>query len=717
LTFAAKFGKPLSLSVILWLACSRCVTLAQQSPADSDSADAMRAYYDAAERLLSTQDKEQAAFQFRLFLREALRRIAEDRSRIGEYAAAVPLFQRALELGPTDVAVRWGYADAALAARDYSEAKELLNAPSAACAKVPAQSSCARVHLMLGRALFGMADYQPAKDQFEAAVAIDPTFETGYALGKAYLALSDRGQTARIFAEMVASFGDSAAIHLDFGRAYGEADFPEEAIQEFKAAMAEDDARPGVHYGLGAAYLMRSGDTGFVEAEAQFRKELTLHPDDPYSYSQLGYIAMSRHDLAEAERNLSRASKLDPRNPDNFLLLGEIYTHLDRLADAEAALRNAIVTTTDPSRNHYQVRGAHYQLGRLLIRRGEVDEGKKQLRIAEDLLIQNSLLDRVNLAGKPIACYQFPQAIASLPADPQAQAAVRDFERRVAPAIADSYNNLGAVAAGDHNYAEAVDDFAQAATWNPTLEGLDLNWGKAAFAMKQYRQATVCLGRYLESHPHAANVREPLGFSRFMLQDYAGAIAAMAPIAAELDATPLLDYAYAESLVMTGEYDDGVTRLQQLERPNPGLAMVHVALGKALLNHSAYTGAETELRTALALKPEDAEVSFLLAQDLIAQKRERDAEQILAGLIGHGSKDPGVYRQIGRLQLKNGDLVAAIRNLETAEGLDPRSVSTHQELAEAYLRAARAEEAMREKKLIETLQAQAPSKENKTDQK
>jgi tetratricopeptide (TPR) repeat protein len=703
------------VSAGLWLTWTASLAHAQQQ-LQPTSDDAMQAHYDAGERLLSTGDREQAALQFRLFLTDALHRIAEDRSRIGEYATAVPLFERALRLAPNDTALRLDYAEAALAVRDYAKAKTLMETQLEACPNSSMKSLCAKAHLTLGRALFGMADYVPAKDEFEAAVALDPTFETGYELGKAYLPLSKEQQTARIFAEMLSSFGDSATIHLDFGQAYGEADFPEQAISEFKAAMEKDDALPEVHYCLGAAYLMRSGESGFAVAETQFRKELALHPDDSFSYSQLGYIAMSRHDLAAAEIDLSRASKLAPRNPDNFLLLGEIYTQLERPSDAEAALRQAIAVSSDPSRNHYQIRGAHYQLGRLLLQGGDLEEGKKQLRIAEDLLIQNSLLDRVNLAGKPIAGFQFPK-VANLPANPEAQAAVHDFERRVAPAIADSYNNLGALSAADKNYLGAVDDFEQAATWNPAMDGLDFNWGKAAFAAKQYSQAALCFGRYLQAHPGAVDVREPLGFSHFMLQDYGGAVNALAPIADRLQATPLLAYAYAESLLQSGNYDSGMARLQQLESSNPSLAVIHLAIGKAFLSHTEYAKAEPEVRAALTLKPEDSEAKFVLARILLALQRVQEAQALLSDLIARGSNNPDVYLQMSRIQMEHGGLTSAISTLEAACKSNPNNISIHQELASAYRQASRSDDSSHEMKLVEALQSQSFSSGKKVDEK
>jgi tetratricopeptide (TPR) repeat protein len=680
---------PVYLALELMTCPSSAFAQVKKPASDSASDVALQQQYNLAQRLQSSQDFAQAGFQFRLFLAQALYRVAEDRVRIGDYTEASPLFDRALKLAPSHADIHIDYAEAALAAKDFSTARQVAESQLALYPADCKTSECEKVHRILGDALLGMGDAEAAKDQFAITVGINSSYENGYNLATAYLAIPDKQNAARVFAEMQASFGDAAGIHMDFGRAYGEADFPEDAIVEFKKAIAANDKMPEAHYSLGAAYLMRSGDTGFEQAETEFRTELRYHPNDYYSYSQLGYIAMSRHNLQEAEVDLRRATVLDPHNPDNFLLLGQIYTDTDRTTDAIAALRSAIAVTSDPTRNHYQIRGAHYQLGRLLIQTGDVAGGKKEMQIAEDLLLKNRALDQVYLVGKPLAGYQFPKAADTTPANPEAIAAEKDFEKRIGPAIADSYNNLGASAASERDYREALDDFEQAAAWNPQLDGLDYNWGRAAYAAKQFRVAATCLGRYLEAHPDATGVRGPLGMSRFMLGDYSGAVKALAPMASDLDATPLLAYAYDDSLVQV-DYDRGIDRLLTLEKANPTIAVIHLAIGKAYLGHQHFAEAEPELRTAVRLKPTDTDALYSLAADLYALKSTTEAANLLQQLAtsAEGRQDPALLHRIGKLQLAHGDTRSALSTLQSAAQLSPKDQSIQDDLSAASHRVA-----------------------------
>jgi tetratricopeptide (TPR) repeat protein len=642
----------------------------------------LQQHYDAAEALQAKGDLAQAASEYKLFLADALHRVANGRAQVGEYSEAAPLFDEALAFNPDNSALEMDYAEAALDAHDLPKTQHLAQGLIDSSPKNARDLRMAKLHWLLGQVMLGMVDVNGARQQFAAAVAISPTFENQYALAQAYLAMLDKNSASKIFAKMLAQFGDSAQIHMQFGLAYGNADFPDEGIPEFKKALARNDRLLDAHYSLGASYLSKSGDTAFLDAEAEFRKELSFHPDDFYSYYELGHLAMSEHQLPEALRDLTRAGELNPSSDDTFLMLGDLDSQLGRTADAESALRHAIQVCIDPSRNHYQIRGAHYELGLLLIQEGKSEEGKKEMQAAEDLLLQNRKLDAANLAGKSIV--RFPSRKADAITDPAAAARVKQFEEQVGPVIADSFNNLGAFSAQTEDYASASGYFKHASEWNPEMDGLDYNWGRAAFGARDYRQAVICLSRYMQTHPDDARPRIPLGMSQFMLSDYSGAIDTLSPLGAQLDAAPLLAYAYAESLVKTGDTDQGIARLESLEKADTNLAMVPVALGDALASQKQYQKAEVQLRTALHINPADKNAQFDLALTLIALGQKDEARSLLKELADHPeTNDPKIFYQLGKLQLELGDTDAAITSLEAAAKLAPDDDAIRLELTEA----------------------------------
>jgi tetratricopeptide (TPR) repeat protein len=406
-----------------------------------------------------------------------------------------------------------------------------------------------------------------------------------------------------LFAQVLAKFGSTAGMHMKLGVAYGEAGYPDQAIEEFNKAIAKDDKLPGVHYALGASYINKSSEAGFPLAEPELRKELLIQPNDPLVYPQLGRAAMSQHKLHEAEMDLETATVLSPENADNFFLLGELYVELHRPVDAEKALRVAIEKTPDPAASHYAIQRAHYRLGRLLVEDGKLEEGKNELDIAQDMLLRSREQDESKMAGAPAISAILSTVRA---ATPKELAAERAFEKQIGPPMADCYNNLAAIEAIDKDYAKAADDYEGAYRWDAARNGLDDHWGRTAFAAQHYTQALGPLGRALAAHPEDVPLRSMLGVSQHETHDYADAVATLRPMEKYLHAIPLLAFAYSESMMKTGDFAQASAWLAPLVQADPGNAVLHRALGEAFAGSGNQSRAEQELRTAAELDPNHA---------------------------------------------------------------------------------------------------------------
>jgi tetratricopeptide (TPR) repeat protein len=551
---------------------------------------------------------EQAAFAYKLFIASAVDELATDRQKLGDKPLAARRFEEACTLRPNDEDLLLRTAQAERDAGNLTRAKELT-------AKLLAsQTKSAEAHALNASVLARSGETDAAIKEYEAAVALDPSLENGFALAKAYLTAKDEKSAAKIFAEMQASTGETSAIHMDIGRAYGEAGYPDQAIVEFKKALAKDSTLPGLHYSLGASYLLSMGEIDFPQAAAEFHKELALHPDDFLSHSQLGYIALTGHNYPEAEKELRRAAEINPRDPDTLLSLGQLYVDTNRPADAEPVLRQSIALTTDLSRNHYQVQRAHYLLGRVLLQTGRSQDARAEMQTSTDLLKLTTLENQGKSAEEIAAGSRILSQPVSPLLDPRALSAMEDREKHLSPAIADSYNNLGAITASDKDFPAAVYAFQKAAEWNPGLEGIDYNLGRAAYSAKDYATAVAPLGRYLQQNPGDVWFRSALGVSLFMTGKYQASIDTLRPMEASLQSVPPLATIYAAGLVETGDLVNGIARLQQLESAAPDKPELHRMLGKAYLTSGDKTRAEQELRAALRLDPSDTETQHRLTQ-------------------------------------------------------------------------------------------------------
>jgi tetratricopeptide (TPR) repeat protein len=584
---------------------------------------ALQSLYDAAQRSQRNGNLSEAAGDYRAFLSEVLEEVANSHAQIGDYGRASELFDEALTLNPDSLSLKKDYAGAALEAGDLKRAETLARELLTDYPNAP--KDLAQVHQILGRTLHRMNRDQEARKELETAAALDPDFQNEYDLALVCLDLDDDKCAVQIFDGIEASVGDSPALHMMFGRAYGNSDFTPRAVAEFKKVIAEDPHYPNAHYCVAAALLAAGEDEKtLAEAEEELKEELTISPNDFLTYAALGKIEASYHRYPEAEKYLKRAIILNPKNPDAFLYQGQMYFDTNRLTEAEADLREAIKLTTDPSRNHYQIQKAHFLLGRILMQQHHEDEAHAEMKIAQALTENSLSKDRNNLsgmldnktAGDGPADAHVDAAVmspaAAHTANPVAAAKQKSFEKELTPAIADSYNNLGAIMASEQNYADALKYFEQAKAWSPSMEGLDYNIGRAAFTASKFSEAIPPLSRYIRLHPEDSSIRGALAMSEFMTQNYKGAMDALKGAGEGVTSIPQMQYIYAESLVKTGEVSTGKERLEALEKVHPEIAEVHRALGEVWELQGDCRRAITELNEAKQLNATDPETHYEL---------------------------------------------------------------------------------------------------------
>ena len=646
--------------------------------ADSNS---LQEKYNAAQELQRKGKLNDAAVQYQAFVADALDELAMGYGAAQYYSQASPLFKEALALEPDSPSLLLDDARAALIAGNLADTKVLA---AEFIQRYPGdRQRLAQAHQLLGRTLLKLNETQEARKELEAAVALDATFPNGYDLAVACLDLGDETCAVQLFAEMERSFGDTAELHMAFGRAYGESDFQPRAVTEFKRAIDENPRLPEVHYLLAAVLLATGGDESHAEeAKEELKKELVNSPNDAKTYAALGELGATSHNYAEAETYLKKAVLLGSENPDAYLYLGQIYFATNRQADAEAALRQCIHLTTDVSRNRYQVQKAHFLLGRILMQKGESDAARAEMSLSRELANKTLSQDKSRLAAltdtsgpgdAPSPETGMIPPVIAVTADPATLRRLESMREHIRLPVADSYNNLGAIAATNNDYSSAIKFFERAAEWNPTLEGLDYNWGRAAFAGSQFAEAIMPLSRYVGAHPDDLGGRAVLGISQFMAGNYRGCIETLGTAIGKSGIAPQAEYVYAESLVRTDQVASGIERLRVIEKAHPEIPDVHRALGEALELRGEREASLIELRTAIGLSPSDADSHY----------------------------------DLGEMELEDGDKVAAISELETASRLLPDSVKFHQALADAYTAALRPAEAQKEIEICNLLRARA----------
>jgi tetratricopeptide (TPR) repeat protein len=716
--------------------------------------DNFQQHYDAARTFQISGDEVHAAAEYRAFLVGALRTSAKASVGLGQLDRAAALFEDALRLSPDDPQVRLEYAQLRFQQGKSPEARSMAE-------KVLTSSpDNAQAHSLLGQMLFAQGDYKAAREQLEQAVVAAPGFDVAYLLGITYIKLNDFARARLVFDDIVTSFGDTAQMHMMFGRAYKGGDWEalDYAIQELKKAIAKDSRAPHAHLLLALAYIDRNGESSFSQAAAELQAELKINPQDSRSHYLLGYIAMKQHDAKTAEGDLLRAAQLDPKNPDPLIYLGQIYADADRDAEAEAMLRKAIALSSNGSPTDYLIGRAHYVLGRVLMKTNRREEGEKELAASQtirdrmnrptaardpktDLKTTDLKTDLKKKSDPELASVSedapvgHPSPAAEAP--PQAKEEIQAYLDQLKPSLADAYNNLGVFHAGRKDFVTASEYFRKAGEWSPTLETLDRNWGMAAFYANNYQEAVPPLTRQLQKQPGDVRVRAALALSLFMGQNFSGTLDTLKPIQNEVDSDPGLGYAFAVSLVKTGDYDEGMRRLKFVEEANPNSADIHMLMGSALADQHEYEtalqeyrkslaidpgraqthylaglalirnghpkDAVEELRTALKLNPSDVSAKYHLAFSLIQIQQREEAQTLLREVIQQNPKHADAYYELGKLQLEQGDTKGAVLSLESGIEASPDADYIHYQLAMAYRRDSRSEDAEREIKLYQAL--------------
>ena len=242
------------------------------------------------------------------------------------------------------------------------------------------------------------------------------------------------------YAELLRASGESKAaaaeftklIHLVPGRktwyasraaALSDAGLQEEAVADFRRALALDAQFDVAHFGLG---LVRARQARHHEAADHYREALRINPFYvEASYNLAGVLARLGQN-AESRAALEEVVKIKPSFAEARVALGQL---LARSGDTKAAIdqyRAAVQSRPD-------LPEARYDLGVLLVTTGQIDESIKQ----------------------------YEEAI------------------RLRPAYAEAHNNLGTALARKGQLQSAAQAFERALELKPSFQAAQLNLDRA----------------------------------------------------------------------------------------------------------------------------------------------------------------------------------------------------------------------------------------------
>jgi tetratricopeptide (TPR) repeat protein len=641
-----------ALAAIVWLS-------PPSIQAEGNPAKELQALVEAAKTALSAGDLASAETHYVDAIELGLRQAAQLSLSEGKVDEAATSLDSALKLKPDDTETQVGAAGIWFRNGDVSKAKELLKS---ILARDP---NHAQAHGLLGRIYMFENDPDAAILELQASINLQDDFETEYFLGIAYLKGKRSDMADSWFQQLQSKMGNSAALHVLFGRAYLITKFPQKAIAEFGKAIALDPQYPRAHAFLGYAYLEFYQDEGYPRARTEFEKEIRVHPNEYRAYELLGISDVSLRDYAGAEAALLHAIRLQPKEPTLYLYLGETYTATNRIQAAVTELdKYAKIVGTPEDDKSREASQAYYLLGQDLRRLGREEEASKALARSQQLRESKFKYDVKHIfdqkkapeedekdrsvsgrvadvlgegsTGKQGARNMVQQglpagAVSKPPGTVTETKAARQYRASLGEVLGSCYNDLGVMRAKDSRFPEAAEFFKQAAVWNPDLAGLDRNWGLASFRAEMYKDAVPPLERHLKMRPDDSISRQVLGLSYSMLENYAKVVEVYRPFLEAPPDDPGLLLAWGTALVRTRQ-PEAERIFQRLLEQNNNNASVHLMLGQAHAQQEEYPNALAEMKTALQLDPRLADahyymgIVYLETSDYNSAEREFRAE-------------------------------------------------------------------------------------------
>ena len=710
---------------------------------NTPTSDELQKHLSAAETYQISGDLANAAIENRAIVAIALQRVGNIAIEEGNYAEAVKFLSESIT-----------YGDNAANRTNLAVAYQRLNQSDKALAEaqnaIAIDPKYAFAHYILGNIYFLKEDYQAALPELEKVLLLAPDFDAAQALGLTYLYLKLPERAKLLFDELQLSAGkESADLHILFGQAYEQTNYPLEAEREFKRALVINPKQPRASFFLGYVILQHGGSDRLGEAGKAFEEELKLTPDDFFSNFFAGVVASSENNHQKAIGYLEKSAKIRPERSESFLFLGGSQFELNNLVEAEKSLRQAIKLVGTNEDKDFKLRRAHFLLGRLLIKTGRKEEGEKELNLARQMQekFAQSARDEINqIFGQVVgetnnkAGNNENSTPDKIVLTPERAAEFGKIKTYLSNILAQSFHNLGVIAVQTGQTAEALEKFASASSWKPDFPGLDRNWGIVSFRAGQYEKAIVPLARQLKSNPNDNLVRQMLGASYYFTGDFAKSAEVLKPFEAGIVSNPELAYFYGLSLIqlkrnqeavpiftklaevsqnnaealfsaaqgfmILGDYERSVKEFRRVVALDPNMAKANYFIGQSLIRLNRYDEAEKAFTRELELNPTDVLSKYHLAVTLIERKIETDKTiAILEETISLKNDYADARYQLGKIFLERGETGKAIQQLETAVSADANKDYIHYQLSIAYRKVSRKEDADRELKRYQELKA------------
>ena len=314
----------------------------------------------------------------------------------------------------------------------------------------------------------------------------------------------------------------------------------------------------------------------------------------------------------------------------------------------------------------------------------------------------------------------------------------------IAPGRGDAASNLGAAYVRLGQYEEAIRHYQAALQADALNNAVRLNLALAYYKSARPNEAIPQLKRVISADPEAKNAylvladcylqtgqekelvsllkpREPLfggdlafayllGTALLRMDDVVGGqeyVNRVFGAGESAEAHLLLGIAHFGQ----NDYRAAKTELETALKLNPKLPTANSAYGRTLMLLGEPDAAERAYRRELEFNPNDFDANLQLGNLRKSAERFAEASTYLERAAQIRPTDLSARKLLGSLRLQTGQNEAAVALLESVAREAPDAVDVHVQLATAYNRLKRKEDADRERAIVDRLNAEAAAKQ------
>jgi tetratricopeptide (TPR) repeat protein len=406
----------------------------------------------------------------------------------------------------------------------------------------------------------------------------------------------------------------------------------------------------------------------YAEAKKHLQFLLQQHPDDPPSRLLLGMVSENTQDYATAAKMLGSVPNEVAKRPESIAALARSYYHLHERDKARDTLRLLSGDTK-----------AIFLGAEIADQGGDYDEAERLLQLAGASTADSAALE-YRRALVQYHAGRFAECQRAL----QPQIETTNVTSQV-------YNLLGWCYHKQNEVKRAVEAFEHAISLAPGDESNYLDLGKVLLAHNFLSVALDLATRATTQFPNSAPVFNLRGLVESRISQFTDAINS---------------YAHAVQLD-SGNVD---SRL--------GLARAQVSAG--LISDATLT-----FNAAIQRFPKDARLKVAYAELMLKQGDAGDAganasaEKMLKLALAIDPANLEALYKLGNLELSDGRVAEACKNLQQAVKLSPQSSEPHFALARAYRRLKRTNDAAKEMDLykgLKDLESRTPEASGPSDE-